>query len=155
MSIKITGLQQVQDALKKEMQKISGGGFALVGIHEEAGNVEGENFSMATLGATQHYGNKQIPARRFLDNGVEAGNKEYIATIQEGIEKGLSVERILNQVGLIAVGFVQQYMVDLKSPPNAESTKQRKGSDNPLINTRALSQSITHSIANKKPEESL
>lgn len=155
MTIKITGLQQAQDALKKELDKLRGGKFALVGIHESAGSTADGELTMAQLGAIQHFGNDKIPARPWLDIGVEQGAKEYIETIKEGIADGLTGDQILEQVGNLAVGYVQQYVVDLKDPPNAQSTIDKKGSSNPLIDTGAMNQSITYTIAGKKPEEGL
>lgn len=155
MSIKITGLQQVQDALQKELSKLMGDQYALVGIHESAGQVEGSVMTQATLGAIQHYGNERIPARPWLDVGVESGNKEYYEIIKEGIQNDLSAKQIIEQVGASAVGHTQQYMTDLKDPPNAPSTIRQKGSDNPLIDTGALRQSVTYTVTNKKPEDGL
>lgn len=155
MSIKITGLQLAQDALRKELEKLQGGGYVLVGIHEDAGNADGSDLTMATLGAIQHYGNEDIPARPWLDVGLEQGNKEYLEIIEEGAAKGLNQNQILEQVGVVAVGYVQQYITDLKTPPNAESTIKKKGSNNPLIDTGAMRQSVTYSVAKQKPEEGL
>lgn len=155
MSVKITGLQQAQDALRKELEKFASEKFALVGIHEAAGDAKGTEMTMATLGAIQHFGNDNIPARPWLDVGVESGNKEYIAIIQEGVVKGLSTEQILNQVGASAAGFAQDWITKLKNPPNAKSTIKKKGSDNPLIDTGAMRQSVTWTVTNKSPEEGL
>lgn len=155
MSLKITGLQVAQDALRKELEKLQGGGYVLVGIHEDAAQPEGEDITMATLGAIQHFGNDKIPARPWLDVGVEQGNKEYLEVIEEGAASGLSQSQILEQVGAIAVGYVQQYITDLRDPPNAPSTVKKKGSDNPLIDTGAMRQSVTYKVAKQKPEEGL
>lgn len=56
MSMRIFGLQQAQDAIKKELSKLGGGKVATVGIHEDAGAVPDGAMSMATLGAIQHFG---------------------------------------------------------------------------------------------------
>lgn len=191
MSIKITGLQQAQEALRKELEKIQSG-YVTVGIHEDAGMIPDGDISMAHLGAVQHYGADinhpggtryvigedgmakfvsnsftgpvsgvtqahqiKIPPRPWLDVGVASGTKEYLAVIAEGVEKGLSSNTILNQIGVEAVGHVQQYIRDLKSPPNANSTKRKKGSDNPLIDTGSMMQSVKYTIANQAPTEGL
>lgn len=139
----------------KELAKLKGGKFALVGIHESAGMAASGEFSMATLGAVQHFGNEDIPARPWLDVGVEQGTKEYLDIIEEGIADGLTQDQILNQVGAAAAGYVQQYITDLKSPPNAPSTIKKKGSDNPLIDTGAMRSSVTWTVTDKAPEEGL
>lgn len=155
MSIKITGLQQVQDALEKELKKLATSEYALVGIHESAGMHEGSELTQAAVGAYNHFGTPDIEARPFLDVGVAQGTKEYLDVIQEGIEKGLTSKQILDQVGVEAVGFVQQYITDLRTPKNKESTIKRKGSDNPLIDTGSMRQSITYTVTSKKPEHGI
>lgn len=55
-SMKITGLQAVQRALKKEIDKLRTPHYALVGIHQSAGAVEDGQMTVATLGAIQHFG---------------------------------------------------------------------------------------------------
>lgn len=155
MSIKITGLQQAQEALRKELAKLEGGKFVLVGIHESAGMAKSGEFSMATLGAVQHFGNDRIPARPWLDVGVESGTQEYLDIIEEGVAAELSQDQILNQVGVTAVGYVQQYITDLQDPPNAPSTIKKKGSSNPLIDTGAMRASVTYTVSNQPPAEGL
>jgi hypothetical protein len=49
-------------------------------------------------------------------------------------------------MGQLAEGHVKQEITDLRTPPNAESTIRAKGSDNPLIDTGALRQSIRYVI---------
>lgn len=152
--IKITGLQQVQDLLKKELSKVTTE-YALVGIHESTGSVKGQALTMAGLGATQHFGNGKIPARPFLDLGVAKGNREYLEAIKSGIQQGLSSQQIIDQVGLLATGNVKEFITELRSPANKPITIKRKGSSNPLIDTGMMRSSITYTISSKKPEVSL
>lgn len=96
-----------------------------------------------------------IPARPWLVPGVQSGTVEYLREIEKGVKKGDNLDRVLEKVGIIAVGKVQQYMTDLKSPPNAPSTITKKGSSNPLIESGALRQSVTYSVSPTKPSEGL
>lgn len=155
MSMNIKNLEATKRALKKEIDKLRTPHYALVGIHESAGQVEGEPMTMATLGAIQHFGNKRIPARRWLDTGAETGTKEYLETIREGVEDGLDSKQIMDRVGVEAEGAIRQYITDLNTPPNAPSTIKRKGSSNPLIDTGAMRQSVTSTVVRKKPQEGL
>lgn len=142
----------MQDALEKELKKLTGDSYALVGIHESAGMIEDGTMTQAQLGAIQHFGNNRIPSRPFLDVGVASGNDEYLEIIKEGIAAGLTAKQIIDRVGVSAAGMVRQYMTDLKDPPNAPSTIAKKGSANPLIDTWSLRGSITHTVVNRKPE---
>lgn len=56
MRMKITGLQEVQRALRKEIDKLRTPHYALVGIHESAGMTDDGQMTVARLGAIQHFG---------------------------------------------------------------------------------------------------
>lgn len=87
-----------------------------------------------------------IPERSFIRAGFDA----YVNDISEEANK------LLNQVvylqlhpqvffetlGHIIVGFIQGYLTDLDTPPNAPATIALKGSSNPLIDTGQLRDSI-------------
>ena len=153
--IKLTGLQLAQDAMRKELEKLQTKKVALVGIHESAGVDEKSGQTVAFIGAANHFGTDKIPARPWLDVGVESGTEEYLEVIQDGIAEGEPAEKVLDQLGVLAVGYTQQYITDLESPPNAASTIKRKGSANPLIDTGNMRQSVTYTIADQMPEEGL
>ena len=151
----IRGLQEVQDALSQELKKLEGSHYALVGIHESAGVTDDEQMTMATLGAVQHFGNGQIPARRWLDTGAESGSKDIITTARDGLANGLDSKSIVAQMGAETEGAIKQYITDLKEPPNAPSTIRKKGSSNPLVDTGNMRASVTSVVVAKKPKEGL
>lgn len=155
MGMNIKGLQATKRALKKEIDKLRTPHYALVGIHQSAGMVKDEPMTVATLGAIQHFGNENIPARRWLDTGAETGTKEYLDTIREGIEEGLDSRQIMARVGVEAEGAIKQYITDLDTPPNNASTVKRKGSSNPLIDTGNMRASVTSTVERKKPKEGM
>jgi len=152
--IKVIDFQLAQAELKRELDKIRGGKFVTVGIHDDAGQHEG-GISNAQLGAVLNYGNERIPPRPWLVPGVRSATPDIIDTIADGVKSGLSQDQIMNQVGAIAAGGVQQYMTDLKEPPNSPYTIQQKGSDNPLIDTGALRASVTWKVTSDKPTEGI
>ena len=96
-----------------------------------------------------------IPARPWLVPGVQSGTIDYMRAIEKGVKKGDNLDIVLERVGIVAVGKVQQYMTDLKTPPNAPSTIAKKGSSNPLIDSGAMRQSVTYSVSPIKPSEGL
>lgn len=97
----------------------------------------------------------KIPARPWLNPGVASGNAEYLTIIEKTLSDGGTMTQALNKVGVVAVGKVQKYMTDLRTPPNAPSTIKKKGSSNPLIDSGALRQSVTYKIISGKPNEGL
>lgn len=156
IDLKLIDFQRALDEVGKALKELKSDKFALVGIHETSAPPVDAQMTMATLGALQNFGteNGDIPARPWLEPGVESGNKEYLEIIQEGFANGTPPEKILNQVGNSAVGYTKQFIVDLRDPPNAPSTIAKKGSDNPLIDTGAMMNSVTYTI-DQKPQEGL
>jgi phage gpG-like protein len=192
MYLKVTGLQEVQQALKKELGKLRTPYYTLVGIHESAGMTDDGQMTVAKLGAIQHFGADinhpggtryvigkdgkarfvsddfvgpvsgvtgphkiTIPARPWLDVGAEAGAKEMLDTIQEGVEDGLNAKQIITRVGLTAEGAIKKYINELNTPPNAASTIRKKGSSNPLVDTGNMRESVVSTVVGKKPQEGL
>lgn len=152
INIKVDGLQQVQNRIRKEIEKIAKNKTVLVGIHEDAGSTDNGELTMAQLGAVLHFGNQRIPPRPWLDVGVRSGSADYLDIIENNSD---DLDSALNMIGNIAVGKVKQYMTELQDPPNAPSTVKKKGSSNPLINNGHLRQSVTYSIIDGKPEEGI
>lgn len=152
IKITVPNLQKIQNEIRKEIEKLTHDKTVLVGIHEDAPQVEGGDITMAQLGAVLHFGNQNIPPRPWLDVGVQSGSADYLSIIENNSD---DIDRALNMVGNIAVGKVQQYMTELQDPPNAPSTIKNKGSSNPLIDSGALRQSVTYSIVDGKPEEGI
>lgn len=112
------------------------------------------SFTGPVSGVTQPHAIK-IPARRWLDTGAESGTKEILGAVRDGIKDGRDSRQIIAMAGNEAEGAIRQYMRDLKSPPNAASTVRKKGSNNPLIDSGNLVQSVTSKVTRKKPQEGL
>lgn len=162
--VKIIDFQLAKAEIARELKKLRGGQFVTVGIHEDAGSHPDAGISNAQLGALLNYGNETntmygnpapIPPRPWLVPGVESGTQDIVDTIADGIEQGLPMSQVLEQVGAFVEGAVQQYMTDLKEPPNSPVTVERKGSSNPLIDTGALRASVTYKVTSEKPEEGI
>jgi hypothetical protein len=158
ITLKTVDFQRAVDTLKTELKKFRGGKYALVGIHEDAGKVEGEQMTEAELGALQHFGtdgSPKIPARPWLDVGVESGTVDVIDYVRDQIGQGANLDTVIEGVGILAAGATQQYITDLKTPPNAPYTIAKKGSDNPLIDTGRMRASVTSTVTDEKPTEGL
>lgn len=155
IKINVSDTGKATAELQKALGKLINDQFVTVGIHEDDNARPEGDVNNATLGAIQHFGTDTIPPRPWLDVGVAQSTKEYLQIIQDGIEDGLSMQQIHEQLGLVAAASVQQYMVDLRTPPNAPSTIERKGSSNPLIDTGELRQSVTYEIQQGKPREGI
>ncbi len=155
MGMRLIDFQKAQRELAKELNKFRGGKFVTVGIHEDAGDVEDGSMSQAQNGALQNFGNDRIPPRPWLIPGVESGVSDINDIIEQLIANGASPDDTLDAVGSIAAGAVQQYITDLKEPPNAPLTIAKKGSSNPLIDTGSMRAAVTYKITSEKPEEGI
>lgn len=56
INIDLIGFQELEDQVSKELGKLRSGKFVTVGIHEESGNVESGDLTMASLGAVHEFG---------------------------------------------------------------------------------------------------
>lgn len=155
MSVKLIDFQKAQRELKRELDKFRSGKFVTVGIHEDAGKTEDGQMTQAQNGALQNFGNDKIPARPWLIPGVQSGIRDINDQIEHSIANGATPDDTLDAVGAIAAGAVQQYVTDLKNPPNAQYTIDKKGSSNPLIDTGSMRASITWKVTDTKPEEGI
>ena len=113
---------------------------------------KGEGFMV--LGVTDPH-QIEIPARPWLAPGVEDGSEDYLKIIEHGIANDTNKDAILNQVGATAVSKAQEQINAVRNPPNAPSTIRKKGSANPLVDTKAMAQSVHYSLTDKKPDEGL
>ena len=92
-----------------------------------------------------------IPERSYLRSTVDRNGAKYAQLLTEAVEHAVDLSpnaqyEKLAQLGAIAAGDVQLTITELRSPPNAPSTIRAKGSDNPLIDTGRLRQSIDYEV---------
>ncbi|TPH22896.1 hypothetical protein EUX52_02455 [Haemophilus haemolyticus] len=106
-------------------------------------SVEGaENFNLASLAAVLEFGNEHIPSRPFLRQTLSENQEKYAALFTELFKQGLQIERIYEQLALVAQGDVQLNIARGNWTPNAKSTIKQKGSSKPLIDTGKMRQSV-------------
>lgn len=127
-----------------EQIKASGEKAVYVGFPAEFNEqVEGsDNFNLASLAAVLEFGNESIPSRPFLRQTLAENQEKYTALFVKLFESCVSIDRIYEQIALIAQGDVQQNIVNGKWTANAPSTIKRKKSSKPLIDTGRLRQSV-------------
>ena len=103
---------------------------------------------------TDKNGNKvNIPERSFIRTSYDK-HKEDLFEFGKELERVLTlelpVESFFVLVGEWAVGVIQKHITeDVKEPALADSTIKAKGSDNPLIDTEQLRDSISYQIIRK------
>ena len=101
--------------------------------------------SIAQVAAINEFGASDIPERPFMRQSFENHEGELQAACdaaQRLVSSGGSAEQALQQIGVIAKGLVQDEIVNGGFAPNAESTIKKKGSEQPLIDTGTMRQSV-------------
>lgn len=108
--------------------------------------------TVLTIAITHEFGLavKGIPERSFIRAGFDEYQEDIISQAEELLKQVISLkiepEYFFNGLGHIVVGFIQRYLTDLSTPPNAPYTIKMKGSSNPLIDSGQLRDSITFKV---------
>jgi len=102
------------------------------------------------FGTTGANGEVHVPERSFIRSWFdthEESLKENLVTLMKRVAKGeLTKSQALEQIGLRAVGQIQELIASSIPPPNAPSTIAKKGSSTTLIDQGQLRQGITHRV---------
>lgn len=92
----------------------------------------------------------KIPERSWLRSGYDENIDKIARKIEQllpdVIEGNVNPKLFMDAIGMEFAGLIQKKMRDLKEPPNSDMTVERKGSDNPLIDTGRLVGAIRHEI---------
>ena len=91
-----------------------------------------------------------IPERSFIRSTFDEKEQEWYKYSLILLSKVLSgqstAEELCEKMGNVIQKDIQKKIRDIKTPPNAPSTIARKGSNNPLIDTGRLRQSVTYKV---------
>lgn len=102
----------------------------------------------AELAKELHYGTATIPARPFLEDGIESKKGELKKALEEEAKKAVNGGQAnWDKVGTMAVGAVQEFVRGeyyRSNVPNSQKTKDYKGSDKPLIDGGDLINSLVY-----------
>lgn len=105
----------------------------------------------ADLARQLHYGTAVIPARPFLQEGIESKKKEIREAMEQEIKKQVEGRGTPNwgKIGTMAVGAVEEFVRSdhyKTTVPNSPQTIKFKGSDTPLIDGGDLLNSLTFKV---------
>lgn len=133
----------------KELQK-------LADLEVQVGFQEGQKYedgtSLAEVAAYNEFGSSDTPERPFMKQSFENHENELQAAcdlVNQTLAAGGSAEQALDKLGVSVKGLVQEEIVDGGFAPNAESTIKKKGSEQPLIDTGYMRQSVNYVIKRK------
>ena len=133
--------------IKRALRHVDGKSVT-VGLHEEdAGEGDPSN---AEKGYYNEFGTEHIPARPFLRSTHDSKKLEWVRRMQRdfGLVLGnrMTGQRMLESVGKLAASDVHQAVIDWDTPPNAPRTVQKKGFDDPLVETGEMAEAIDYKV---------
>jgi len=88
-----------------------------------------------------------VPKRPFMSIAFASNVDKYKKIMAKMLKSGEDTEKVIDTLGVVGQGDVQRAIAELRSPQNAQSTINDKGSSNPLIDTGHMRQSVTWSKA--------
>lgn len=119
----------------------------------QAGEVlDDRGVDMAQIAMWNELGTSTAPSRPFLRKSVDenADTIRAMCTQQlKAVSSGGTAEQSLKQIGVFAVGLVQEKIESGSYEPNAPSTIRKKKSDKPLIDTGKMRQSVKYVVRKK------
>lgn len=162
-----TSYQIEGDLMQKLKERFGGKNRVLVGVPKGAGSYE-DGTLIAVVAAANEFGATinhpngakiVIPERPALRDGSRAAMPEIKQLSIIGVRRinqgDMLMEQLVNQIGLLSVGKIQETISNGVGPANAQSTIKKKGSSTPLIDTGHYRQSIRHVVINEDEEVQL
>lgn len=158
------GVKDIDKGWKKIVREMgrADGGHVKVGLPAKTtvappkGGSKSEPFvspsELIRVAAALEFGSptRKIPSRAAIRQAFDL-NVESITRAQNKfyglvLDLRFTTEQALDGLGQFHAGQVKKQITKLRTPPNAESTIQRKGSDNPLIDHSQYRNSINHEV---------
>jgi hypothetical protein len=130
-----------------------GGKSVKVGLQNDGTMGEDGETLVAQYAYYNEFGTSRIPARPFMRTAYDKNRPDLLRTTRklwDGVMDGkLSAAQAAGVLGERHAEQVDQTIVSLDSPANAESTIERKGSSNPLIDSGQMRQSVRYVVEDK------
>ncbi|WP_116082106.1 hypothetical protein [Tropicimonas sp. IMCC34011] len=112
-----------------------------------AGTAPGDIMDIAIW---NHFGTRTIPERPFLDNAMRDNRDKYRDAMRRSARKILrgetSMSTVMQLLGNRAAADISNEIEELSTPANAPSTIRQKGSENPLVDSGRMRNSVTFKV---------
>lgn len=153
--------------VRKTIEQMKDTAYIKVGILEEDGGKipEGSDLTLAGIASTLEFGTKKagrnknvvIPPRPFIRTTMEEKKDFFSQLTYNALVRITSLKSDpimeLNRIGLAIASAIQAKITNGPWVANARSTKKRKGSSRPLIDTGRMRASIRHAVVKKGDEK--
>lgn len=126
-------------------------GFELyVGIREGTKNDQ-TGADIAEYAFYNEFGTKSgIPARPAIRQTVDAHMAEYVEDLADLLLSEIMPVEAARRLGEQMAKDISQSIRDWKDPANAKSTENRKGFNDPLVETESYARAISHTVVEKE-----
>lgn len=123
-----------------------------IGYNASSGNYE-DGETILEIAVINAFGTDRIPSRPFIQN-IDLGYRNKInsfvaAQVKSGLAAGRDAKTIMNAIGVYIKGIIQEEIVKGNWVPNAPLTIKRKGSNQPLVDTGRMRQSVIYIVRKK------
>ena len=141
--------KKLTDKLKRKLELLAQSSIDVGIPKEESGQKDGETIYLADIANVNNFGSysRNIPARPFGTTTVTRYQEQIKKIIQvqmnDILEKNKDVKKGFDAIGAVCAGYMKKNLTDGEWKANAQYTIDKKGSDQPLIDTGQMRQSIT------------
>lgn len=141
--------KKIRGGIEGILKRIKTPGTVDVGIID-AGRHDDSERTVAQIAFDNEFGTEINPERSFMRSTMQE-KRQQIIKLQKSLLKKISngsikVEVALGLVGEFTADLIRRKIVSLKSPPNAPSTIEAKGSSNPLVDSGQMKNAVTYEV---------
>lgn len=143
VEVRDLGWKKIRDQIKS-----MDGKAVTAGLHEEDAGNRDPNAVMR--GYFNEFGTDTAPARPFIRTTHDTQKLKWVRQMQSDLgrvmDQQMTGQQMLESVGAMAADDIRQAVTDWDTPPNAPSTIQRKGFDDPLVETGEMRDAIAYKV---------
>lgn len=121
-----------------------------IGFQGAAAAIFDGDASVVDIATFNEFGTKDVPPRPFLRSTIDTNREKYLKVLQDVtgqiLDRKMTALEAAERIGILAQADVQKKIRNLRTPANKQSTIDKKGSDNPLVDIGRLLQSVTYTV---------
>ena len=145
--IRVNRVRDGTRQLERILRGFRGASKVKVGFPEGTDSTQGGILDRAVF---NEFGTRDIPERPFMRNGLRDGVPQLRHTARvvarKVIHGRITPRQALGQMGENGKQLIQDSITDMRDPPNAAKTIERKGSSNPLIDSGDMHKAVKWEI---------
>ncbi len=150
----LTGGEHMTKLLKEIVDSAGPGKRVRVGFLEESTCGKDNDQPAPQVAFWNEFGTKTIPQRPFFRNMIRKNSQSWGRLAAACLKNAkFNTDKALRMVGEVLVDQLVEEIEEFKSPGNAESTKLRKGFDEPLQDSKNMKRAVAYAVSDGQLEE--